>query len=52
MPVKEYKTEKAIVRIHGKPNHELIKRACERYAEKVVNIGEVVSTPKTGVTSH
>lgn len=42
-PLKEYKTEKAIVRIHGEPNHEVIKKACERYAQKVVIFNEPIS---------
>lgn len=36
MPVKEYQTEKAIVRIHGEPNREVLKKACKNYASKVL----------------
>lgn len=36
MPLKIYESEKAIVRIHGEPKMELLKKACENYASKVL----------------
>lgn len=44
--MKEYNTEKAIVRIHGEVNREKLIKACENYALKVLRKMEKTSYEK------